>query len=346
MTSTGHWIAAFCLGMAATFPKQSTAQACDAVLAEGVFNSFQSTDNTAIYDSFHHTVCSNRTRNIDWDSTFGISLPLPDLASAFGFSSGNQITRESVDSFCDSGGQIRDYQAAVRVVQSVASPDIVNAWSDCIARHGGLTCEAAPLGGGQFSVTVSWRRQNTGAGTEAAVIEGAPQLANATCPAAPIQAGASVPDTSSLTEFCRFLDPTIPATVALNTSQGSVTCTATPESTPLSAEGVAEACVGGDGEACLEMIRLSRQAIDVCERTGQDNFALYINCGNARVGIADLQIRVAGVDRACWRQTADCGAARQALAVVADQQAQLVTAILSGGGGIVQPPFPLPSPVD
>lgn len=325
-------------GMFLFFPWAAHSQNCDAILAGGVFETSSFTDNTSISDAMHHAVCSNRTRDSESTSTFGINLPLPDLAAAIGLNSSSQINRTSIDNYCQNGSRVENYQAAVNVLSSVASASVVQAWTTCIVRAGGLTCDTSSLGSGQFSVTLSWRRQNAGPGTEAVEIHGLPQLANANCPAAVIRAGAIVPDTTSLTEVCSFINPSATATVALNTSQGAVQCSAEPAELRTSPADAAAACGSGDSEACLEVIRLSRSAHEVCDRSGQANFSLYIQCNNSKIGISNLMDRVSAVDRACWNGGARCSQARSALAAEAEEQGRLVEAILTGGSFLGRAP--------
>lgn len=333
------------------FASVGFAQNCDALLSTGLANTYSFSDNTRIEDAAALAVCSNRTRNSSSGSGFDVNLPLAEIGSVLGFSATNEITRASVDQFCRSGQSASSRQAAVQFARSVLDPAALAAWSACVANSGGLSCATEPLSAGQFSVTVSWRRQNQGAGTDRAVIQGAPQLSNATCPGSPIQANAAIMDASALTEFCRFQDPAQPASIALNTSQGPVICTAEAAPAPIDVFAVSDRCAGGSTIACLELMQMTREALDRCEGTGSENltsrerFALEIQCSNARSGLSILMTNTAAVDQACWRQDASCAAALSTLGVGLPSHATMVNGILTGSSDLGSPFTPRGSPI-
>lgn len=315
------------------------ADRCEAILADGLRETFTFSDGSSFQDTVHLSVCSNRTRQSSSSNSFGASFPIEGLAAAIGLNSSTALNRSSVDQYCREGGRLVNRQAAVNWAVSVVNERAVAAWESCVA-GGGLICETEALGPDRFRVTLSWDSPFPGSSNDRIAIEGAPQLVNAACPSAPIRAGATIEDDSSLAEICQFMDNSQAAYVTFNTSHGVANCQVRAPAPERTLRTDLQDCLADDTRACLSLLQGSREALDVCDTADRGNFALYIQCGNARTGIQQLLTAVADVDRACWTNTPQCAGARQTLSQTAAGQVQTVEAILSGSRAL---PGPVPA---
>lgn len=310
------------------------AQQCDDILSEGLFEQTTYSDNSTVSDSAYFYICSNRSRSSSSANTFGIKIPLKEVAGVLGLSSSNDVTRQSVDRFCQSGGQSTERGAAINFAKSVVSPKIVDAWSTCMSQASGLSCAAEPVTGSHFSVTISWERQNIGEGTEAVTITGQPQYANAICDGSVSFDGLVIPDDSSSSAICSYDDASQPAMLIFNSTQGSLRCLVPAIESEQSFEEITEVCAGGEVDACLAVIAESREVMQLCEDSSL-GYQFDVNCANAATLLPTLLKRVAEVDASCWQGGASCSAAKERLSPAVISSSAIIDAIRAGETRIV-----------
>lgn len=206
----------------------STARAddCDSILDQGIRNTYQALNNADLRSAFRNAFCSNNTTDTKGSSGGGLNVTIP-IANVPVKLGGNYNTAKAST---NSSGTCSDVNGSMSadtysaVLQQVADPGIVAAWTECKKVSGGLFVNGK-LNGSTLSLEFRFR---TSGNVTTTTIIGDPQISGADCKA--IVKDGTVISNSQIYESCKRYGNE-PVTVLVNSTFNGATfyLPATPE---------------------------------------------------------------------------------------------------------------------
>jgi hypothetical protein len=177
-------------------------QDCDAILSKGITNTYQELRSKDLRRGFRDAMCSTSNDKEDnkTDAGLSVTVPIYGVPVSFGGNYG-QVT-----SSARSSGLCRDTSSALgdkefeSVMVSAVAPQIVEAWSLCKSKQGGLFVNG-DLNGRDLVLEFRFRPYGSVYQTK---VEGNPVISGATCPN-PIVNNGTIIDNGSKFEKCERL---------------------------------------------------------------------------------------------------------------------------------------------
>lgn len=182
---------------------------CDAILQQGLRNTFQELRTGEFKSSFESSYCNKAASS----SSTGSGIDAGGSYGGFGlnFGSNNSDTAETRNENCGSSGSDLSDQKFLRAMQSVADKNIVDAWSTCVSSQYGVMI-IGELNGDDLLVTYRFRSAGAVSST---VVDGDPYISGAECNDS-VKAG-TVIDTGGRIQVCTRTGKG-PISIAINTS--------------------------------------------------------------------------------------------------------------------------------
>lgn len=226
------------------------ADRCADILKKGVFNQFNSLNDSNYSSRLKDAVCQSSASSNGSSSGGGLSvgIPIDGVPIKLGGDYNSKHVDQLKQNYCRDAGSSLNASDLQWVMQQIASQDIVAAWSRCMgnyAKSSGLTGAIDNVNGSEFVFKASW---NAAFGVNEAVVSSF-VVRGASCDPVILTAGAKI-TTDGIAQPCTR-SGTGPVSIILNSNYGYAVASL-PEDKP---KTLKEKCMEGSYNACDAMAK-------------------------------------------------------------------------------------------
>jgi hypothetical protein len=232
-------VVAVCLFFASQLATAYATDQCSDILNRGIFNTTTVNQSVGIKNDYNAWLCTTEfsTHQEAYNAGISIGFPVYDIPLQLGATFDSNARETWKRSHCSSTTDRSQYSAAYQKIVSEISPNVVNAWRDCMIglyqSRIGLSGVALARGATQVTMKIKWQPYDS---FDARL----PKVRGYSMVGATLQTvgstlfrvGATVPATETNVDFVRQ-SPKQPVTLTINTDRGSVTAYVPPQTMSL-----------------------------------------------------------------------------------------------------------------
>ncbi|HEY3591736.1 MAG TPA: hypothetical protein VGL07_16985 [Buttiauxella sp.] len=153
---------------------------CDAILEQGVRNTYSDLHKSNLRNIFNSEFCSSTSQDKSssggWDG--GVSLQLGSIGLGLTGSSNSSDVNNTKNQYCSKNQSDMSDQGYTSALRLVADPKIIDAWSQCKNRQGGLIINGEVVDDSQVNISIKF--MNVGSVSHTTIIR-KPQIIGMTC---------------------------------------------------------------------------------------------------------------------------------------------------------------------